>query len=49
MSIYKNGKVGFNETYFSEWARDVLNEVKIRKLEEAASKTIASTSACACG
>ncbi|KAB5516005.1 hypothetical protein DKX38_026653 [Salix brachista] len=49
MSIYKSGKIGFDETYFSEWARNVLSEVKARKLKEAANKTIASTSSCACG
>ncbi|KAJ6289941.1 hypothetical protein OIU78_025796 [Salix suchowensis] len=49
MSIYKSGKIGFDETYFSEWARNVLNEVKATKLEEAANKTIASTASCACG
>ncbi|KAL7125170.1 hypothetical protein ABFS83_14G098300 [Erythranthe nasuta] len=29
--VYKNGKIGHNETYFSEWARKVLGEVKLRK------------------
>ncbi|KAL9141371.1 hypothetical protein ABFS82_14G098600 [Erythranthe guttata] len=30
--VYKNGKIGHNETYFSEWARKVLGKVKLRKL-----------------
>ncbi|XP_010530640.1 PREDICTED: uncharacterized protein LOC104807173 [Tarenaya hassleriana] len=34
MSIYKNGRIGCNETYFREWARGVLVRVKERKLEE---------------
>ncbi|KAF5731921.1 hypothetical protein HS088_TW18G00608 [Tripterygium wilfordii] len=42
MSIYKSGRIGFNETYFSEWARDVLNEVKARKLEAAPAQHSAS-------
>nr|XP_015893468.3 uncharacterized protein LOC107427594 [Ziziphus jujuba var. spinosa] len=49
MSIYKSGKIGFNNTYFSEWARNVLNEVKARKMEEYALEgTFPSSSACAC-
>ncbi|XP_051144380.1 uncharacterized protein LOC127260603 [Andrographis paniculata] len=31
MSVYKNGKIGHNETYFSEWAKRVLNGVELRK------------------
>ncbi|KAK9677428.1 hypothetical protein RND81_11G142500 [Saponaria officinalis] len=31
--IFKNGKIGLNETYFREWVRNVLNDVKLRKLE----------------
>lgn len=34
MSIFKSGKIGYNETYFAEWASNVLNEVKTRKLQE---------------
>ncbi|CAI9116198.1 OLC1v1017287C1 [Oldenlandia corymbosa var. corymbosa] len=32
---YKNGKVGHNATYFAEWGKRVLNEVRQEKLEEA--------------
>ncbi|XP_002522617.2 uncharacterized protein LOC8266830 [Ricinus communis] len=39
MSIYKGGKIGFNETHFSEWGRNVLNEVKLRKAEEMSHKS----------
>ncbi|OIS96664.1 hypothetical protein A4A49_28200 [Nicotiana attenuata] len=38
MAVYKGAKIGYNETYFSEWARGVLSEVRIRKKEELASK-----------
>ncbi|XP_073024285.1 uncharacterized protein [Primulina eburnea] len=31
MSLFKNSRIGHNESYFSEWARYVLNEVKLRK------------------
>ncbi|KAL3620969.1 hypothetical protein CASFOL_035881 [Castilleja foliolosa] len=34
MSIYKNAKIGYNESYFSEWARNVLSDVKLRKAED---------------
>ncbi|KAH7849111.1 hypothetical protein Vadar_013157 [Vaccinium darrowii] len=45
--FHKNGKVGHNETYFSEWARKVLNEVRMTKLEQASKENITS-SACEC-
>ncbi|KAL9244799.1 hypothetical protein vseg_018525 [Gypsophila vaccaria] len=32
--IFKNGKIGHNETYFREWVRKVLNDVKLRKIRE---------------
>lgn len=49
MSIYKNGRIGYNETYFSEWARNVLNEVKTMKLEKSQSNGSASSSnGCMC-
>ncbi|KAM7479013.1 hypothetical protein LguiA_027226 [Lonicera macranthoides] len=52
MSVYKSGKIGHNETYFAEWARSVLNEVKLRKIDEQATTkgtTDSSTSsACSC-
>nr|XP_033508729.1 uncharacterized protein LOC117273645 [Nicotiana tomentosiformis] len=34
MAVYKGAKIGYNKTYFSEWARGVLSEVRIRKKEE---------------
>ncbi|KAL2476870.1 hypothetical protein Fot_45884 [Forsythia ovata] len=49
MAIYKGGKIGYNESFFSEWAENVLNEVKIRKAEEIASKKNTSRISNACG
>ncbi|GLT52478.1 hypothetical protein SLA2020_258180 [Shorea laevis] len=52
MSVYKNGRIGYNETFFTEWARNVLIELKARKLEEAVSREDQSDSAsntCHCG
>ncbi|XP_009366352.2 uncharacterized protein LOC103956133 [Pyrus x bretschneideri] len=46
MSIYKSGKIGHNETYLTQWTRDVLNEVKATKMEQAAIST--SNEACLC-
>ncbi|XP_071717224.1 uncharacterized protein [Rutidosis leptorrhynchoides] len=48
MSIYKNGRIGYNATYFSQWASKVLNEVKTRKLEDVAKGNKVPTK-CACG
>ncbi|KAG8364150.1 hypothetical protein BUALT_Bualt19G0097000 [Buddleja alternifolia] len=39
MSVFKNGRIGHNETYFSEWAKNVLNEVKLRKVNGDVSKS----------
>ncbi|KAF6166776.1 hypothetical protein GIB67_005652 [Kingdonia uniflora] len=48
-SIYKGGMIGHNETYFSEWAGNVLNQTKISKMEEASnSKKHLELSGCAC-
>ena len=38
MSIYRNGRIGYNETFFKEWARKVIVVVKTRKTEEALNK-----------
>ncbi|XP_059654673.1 uncharacterized protein LOC132301440 [Cornus florida] len=50
MSIYKSGMIGYNETFFAEWARNVLNEVKMRKMEEASRKSTSTdaSNGCAC-
>ncbi|KAF5950206.1 hypothetical protein HYC85_012199 [Camellia sinensis] len=46
--FHKDGQVGHNETYFAEWARKVLNQVRISKLEEASKKPQPISSACQC-
>ncbi|KAK6136253.1 hypothetical protein DH2020_030016 [Rehmannia glutinosa] len=49
MSIYKNARIGYNESYFSEWARNVLSDVKLRKAQDISKKNrnpVSSSSAC---
>jgi hypothetical protein len=46
--FYKDGKVGHNETLFAEWTRRVLNQVRMRKLEEATWSAPLKPSACVC-
>lgn len=48
MSIFKGGKIGHNDTYFREWARNVLNEVQTSKIEVATTNKGPTTSGCAC-
>ncbi|XP_020872808.1 uncharacterized protein LOC9305276 [Arabidopsis lyrata subsp. lyrata] len=33
MSVYKNGRIGYNETYFGEWAKSVLGKLREKKME----------------
>ncbi|XP_026456158.1 uncharacterized protein LOC113357097 [Papaver somniferum] len=40
MTIYKDGKIGENETYFTEWVRNVLAEVKINKQEQSRNRIL---------
>ncbi|XP_019170034.1 PREDICTED: uncharacterized protein LOC109165637 [Ipomoea nil] len=52
MSIYKGGKIGHNETHFSDWAKRVLEEVRMRKTEETSKKNFPATefsNGCSCG
>ncbi|XP_057468717.1 uncharacterized protein LOC130757915 [Actinidia eriantha] len=50
--IYKDGKVGHNETYFAEWARKVINQVRVSKIQQASesivSKQQVRSSVCEC-
>lgn len=46
--FYKGGKVGHNETYFADWARKVLNEVKMRKLMQASNNSQRNSNICTC-
>lgn len=38
----------YNRTHFSEWAKSVLNEVKMRKMEEATKVTTNQIHECSC-
>ncbi|KAH7850214.1 hypothetical protein Vadar_029356 [Vaccinium darrowii] len=48
--FHKDSKVGHNETYFAEWARKVLNQVRVSKLEQASNNvgTKVRSSVCEC-
>ncbi|WOH07033.1 hypothetical protein DCAR_0626462 [Daucus carota subsp. sativus] len=49
--FHKDGKVGVNETYFAEWIRKVLHEVRVSKLEATKTpiaKEQLSNNVCAC-
>ncbi|KAL0335064.1 UNVERIFIED_CONTAM: hypothetical protein Sradi_4718300 [Sesamum radiatum] len=49
MSIYKKSRIGYNESYFSEWARSVLSDVKSRKTQDISNKSrITVSSSCGC-
>ncbi|KAL6545812.1 hypothetical protein OROGR_009686 [Orobanche gracilis] len=39
MSIYKNARIGHNESYFSEWATEVLSDVRLGKAQIISNKT----------
>lgn len=47
MSVYKNARIGHNETYFYEWARNVVSDVKLRKAAQFSTRIRVST-ACRC-
>ena len=51
--FHKDGQVGHNKTYFTEWAKKVLHEVRQEKLEEATKRQVdddrqLTTKTCAC-
>ncbi|KAG7972094.1 hypothetical protein I3843_07G166800 [Carya illinoinensis] len=46
--FYKNGRVGHNETFFAEWTRTVLKQVRLSKLDEATKIAPLKSSACLC-
>ncbi|KAL0422424.1 UNVERIFIED_CONTAM: hypothetical protein Slati_3265300 [Sesamum latifolium] len=49
MSVYKKSRIGYNESYFSEWARSVLSDVKLRKAQDISNKSrIPVLSSCGC-
>lgn len=45
MSVYKNAKIGYDESYFAEWARTVLEQVRARKMSNSSASL---SSDCAC-
>ncbi|KAF9603519.1 hypothetical protein IFM89_036792 [Coptis chinensis] len=45
--IYKNGQVGHNETFFTEWARNAINQVKVMKQDEFSTQQPKSSCVCA--
>lgn len=47
-NFYKDGKVGHNETYFTEWARTVLNQVRTTKLNQKKRRSNAKSNVCTC-
>ncbi|XP_050210380.1 uncharacterized protein LOC126660762 [Mercurialis annua] len=49
MPIFKGGKIGFNETYFSEWGRNVLDEVRLRKMGMLNKSKLSGLNSSACG
>ncbi|KAI3448242.1 hypothetical protein Pfo_004907 [Paulownia fortunei] len=46
MSVFKNGRIGHNESYFSEWARNVLNDVKMRKSQQVSTSPVSGLCGC---
>lgn len=46
--FYKNGRVGHNETFFAEWTRTVLEQVRLSKLDQATKIAPLESSACLC-
>lgn len=48
MSIYKGGQIGYNETEFAEWGRNVLNAVKRKKTDEASQGILKNSDRCIC-
>ncbi|GAA0169683.1 glycosyltransferase [Lithospermum erythrorhizon] len=51
MSVFKDGRIGYNETHFSVWARNVLDQVKLKKTEDGSNKNVLGNSidGCPCG
>lgn len=47
-SYYKGGKIGHNETFFAEWTRIVLDQVRTSKLEQAHQSAPLNSTACVC-
>lgn len=48
MTLYKKGTIGYNESHFATWGRNVLNEVKRLKSEGASQERLTSGHGCIC-
>lgn len=49
MTIFKKSRIGHNESFFYEWARNVVSDVKLRKAEQIGHKSrISVSSSCPC-
>ncbi|KAM1180677.1 hypothetical protein ACFX13_020062 [Malus domestica] len=46
--FYKDGRVGHNETYFAEWTRTVLKQVRTSKLEQDIESSQRDSNVCLC-
>ncbi|KAK9098050.1 hypothetical protein Syun_025095 [Stephania yunnanensis] len=46
--IYKNGRVGYNESYFADWARRVIDAAKAKKQAQASNLQHEGSSNCEC-
>ncbi|KAL0376001.1 UNVERIFIED_CONTAM: Serine/threonine-protein kinase PEPKR2 [Sesamum calycinum] len=47
MSLFKNGRIGHNESYFSEWARNVLNDqVKLKTAQYVSTSPVSGLCGC---
>ncbi|KAL2231486.1 uncharacterized protein LOC105155208 [Sesamum indicum] len=47
MSVFKNGRIGHNESYFSEWARNVLNDqVKLKMAQNVSISPVSGLCGC---
>ncbi|RZC64344.1 hypothetical protein C5167_008038 [Papaver somniferum] len=46
---FKGAQVGHNETYFAEWSRRVINQVKTDKLDQGSTESPINSNICSCG
>ncbi|KAM1014169.1 hypothetical protein EV1_043690 [Malus domestica] len=46
--FYKDGKVGRNETFFADWARNVLEQVRTSKLKQDIESLQRNSNVCQC-
>lgn len=46
MAVFKNGRIGHNETYFAEWARNVIENVRMRKAHQNSTSPVSGLCGC---